>query len=399
LADQIELVCTKFSSFFSTAVISAQGKYATDIYSQIRMLRTKSFHVLISTPGRIATILRSKSSGGLDLTHVRSVVLDEVDVLLMDDTFGPQLRTIGSALTGDDDSSNDHDKENKKKQNKDDKQETQFVFVTATLPDSVINSVRSEFENVQLVKGPGLHRVAPTVVERLVDVSVSNNRNIDMYFEIKAKELQLALRQTTCQRTLIFCNTVDSCRKVENLMKRKDRNFRLTHVSSYHNAMSPEARRKSIASFSHGSITPPNNEDDDYKNNKKKGGEEVNYILICTDRAARGVDFDEAPVDHVILFDFPKDPAEYVRRVGRTARAGRSGTTTVFAYGWQLPIARKIMGNNNKLETVSSSFSDNQKDNDEDDEYSALERKRIRSKGKTKRNMIRNNIQDGKTWI
>ena len=62
------------------------------------------------------------------------------------------------------------------------------------------------------------------------------------------------------------------------------------------------------------------------------------------DRAARGVDFESNPVDHVVLFDFPKDPAEYVRRVGRTARAGRAGASTVLAYGWQLPIARKIMG-------------------------------------------------------
>jgi superfamily II DNA/RNA helicase len=67
-------------------------------------------------------------------------------------------------------------------------------------------------------------------------------------------------------------------------------------------------------------------------------------VLVCTDRAARGVDFESNPVDHVILFDFPKDPAEYVRRVGRTARAGRAGASTVLAYGWQLPIARQIMG-------------------------------------------------------
>ncbi len=58
----------------------------------------------------------------------------------------------------------------------------------------------------------------------------------------------------------------------------------------------------------------------------------------------KGVDFGGANVDHVIIFDFPKDPAEYIRRVGRTARAGRTGLCTVFAYGWQLPIARQIMG-------------------------------------------------------
>ena len=48
-------------------------------------------------------------------------------------------------------------------------------------------------------------------------------------------------------------------------------------------------------------------------------------LILSTDRAARGVDFDAAPVDHVVVFDFPKDPAEYIRRVGRSARAGRKG--------------------------------------------------------------------------
>jgi len=111
---------------------------------------------------------------------------------------------------------------------------------------------------------------------------------------------------------------------------------------------------------------------------------------VCTDRAARGVDFEAAPVDHVILFDFPKDPAEYVRRVGRTARAGRAGTSTVFAYGWQLPIARKIMGG--KLESFTIAA-----DDDDDDEYTTKQRKAKRKEGDRK-SLIRGNIADGRLW-
>jgi superfamily II DNA/RNA helicase len=50
--------------------------------------------------------------------------------------------------------------------------------------------------------------------------------------------------------------------------------------------------------------------------------DEVDYILICSDRAARGVDFEEAAVDHVIHFHSPKDPAEYkyVHRVASDVR-------------------------------------------------------------------------------
>ena len=99
----------------------------------------------------------------------------------------------------------------------------------------------------------------------------------------------------------------------------------------------------------------------------------VDHILVCTDRAARGVDFDSAPVDHVVIFDFPKDPAEYVRRVGRTARAGRKGTNTVFAFAWQLPIARKIMGS--KLESFTAAA---EAYGEADEEFSQKQRRKKR---------------------
>lgn len=41
-------------------------------------------------------------------------------------------------------------------------------------------------------------------------------------------------------------------------------------------------------------------------------------------------------VEHVLLYDFPRDPIEYMRRVGRTARAGRKGVVTVLAWGSQV---------------------------------------------------------------
>lgn len=316
LADQTKTVCDRLSQGvpFTTLVVTATGKYSTSIRDQIRLLQRQPVDVLISTPGRLATILRSPGAGGLDLSRLQSIVLDEVDVLLLDETFGPQLRTLGAVAPV---------------------QRTQFVFCTATLPDSVIETVQREFPTVQTIKGPGLHRVALTVKERLIDVSVPSryNRDTELCFDVKARELVKVLRQTRCRRTLVFCNTVESCRQVENLLNRRDRRQKLYRVLAYHNAMTPETRRENLDSFS-------------------RDASPMDFILVCTDRAARGVDFDSSPVDHVVLFDFPQDPAEYVRRVGRTARAGRTGTSTVFAYGWQLPVARSIMGS--KLEYSQS---------------------------------------------
>ena len=78
-------------------------------------------------------------------------------------------------------------------------------------------------------------------------------------------------------------------------------------------------------------------------------------VLVCTDRASRGLDFERAPVDHVVLYDFPQEPSEYVRRVGRTGRAGRSGLATVLVSGRQVGIAKKVIGASiagNRIEPV-----------------------------------------------
>mmetsp|Transcript_14877 Transcript_14877/g.21291 ORF Transcript_14877/g.21291 Transcript_14877/m.21291 type:complete len:731 (-) Transcript_14877:51-2243(-) len=335
--------------------------FATNIRDQIRMLQQNQMDVLVSTPGRIATILRSKRSGNLDLTNLQAIVLDEVDVLLIDDTFGPQLRTIGAAMPV---------------------QNTQFVFVTATLPDSISSTLKQDFPNLKSIMGPGLHRVALTLKEHLVDVSVPtgiSNRDSQACFKIKLDQLLRSLRFNPYSRTLVFCNTVEICRKVENKLKRNDRKERRVWVGAYHNAMTPEARLANLGTFS-------------------RGNNNMRHILVCTDRAARGVDFDSSPVDHVVIFDFPKDPAEYVRRVGRTARAGRTGTSTVFAYGWQLPIARKIMGKKLESYTVAMASS-NHGDGSEfdDEEFTAKQRKDKRARGQ-KEQMIKGNIEKGNLW-
>lgn len=57
--------------------------------------------------------------------------------------------------------------------------------------------------------------------------------------------------------------------------------------------------------------------------------------------------------EHVIMFDFPRDPSEYVRRAGRTARgAGGRGTVSVLVLGRQVPLARDIMSGNEKGQPI-----------------------------------------------
>ena len=95
-----------------------------------------------------------------------------------------------------------------------------FIFVSATLPDIVKDCIKEEFgKYIHVTQGPGIHRVALTVTEYMVDVSVSDVQKDCMCFEIKAKESQLTLHQTTCECKLIFCNTVKSCISTPQFIK------------------------------------------------------------------------------------------------------------------------------------------------------------------------------------
>jgi superfamily II DNA/RNA helicase len=138
--------------------------------------------------------------------------------------------------------------------------------------------------------------MASTIKEHVVDVSISsaNNRNEDMCFEMKARQLLNALRQHRCERTFVFCNTVESCRAVGNLLKRADRKGQLRHVGAYRNAMNPKACNRNLDMFAHGKAKFNENYNPKQGSNSSSGRQrrqqqqyqdtvDVNQILVCTD--------------------------------------------------------------------------------------------------------------------
>jgi len=270
----------------------------SDLDAERKKLRLGT-DVLVATPGRLLQLVERKE---IDLSELNVMVLDEADVLLMDESF--PLQPIGQACSP----------------------STQFVFTTATLPELVTEQIKTEFPEVMLLSGPGLHRIAPNVQEFLVDCSGPREqaRSRDQVDENKRAALLKALDRAEAQRTVVFCNTIDQCRRVENILQRDDRRDKMRSVHSYHGAVDAATRDANLIEFSRPLLTKP-------------------AILISTDRASRGMDFNKAHVDHVILFDFPAEPSEYLRRVGRTGRAGREGMATILAYGRQVAVAKTVM--------------------------------------------------------
>jgi len=144
--------------------------------------------------------------------------------------------------------------------------------------------------------------------------------------------------------TLIFCNTVSSCRAVQHGLTESG-----LDSLSYHGEMNSAARAENLKLFRQAGKAVNNDEDeddffdqddgdeddwgfleddyDDFGNeiSDKKASTQVENlrkkiprVMVCTDVAARGLDVPE--VDHVVMFDFPLNPIDYLHRAGRTAR-------------------------------------------------------------------------------
>jgi hypothetical protein len=278
--------------------------------------------VLVSTPGRLLALLKSKE---LDLSQLAVMVLDEADVLLMDETF--PLQPIGlacgapapapaaplaltseplppglpasasaslphrskSVANGAGNVSNstrssgtgtgaEARSESAPTVSAASKREqmTQFIFVTATLPEIVVRQIHAEFPDALSLCGPGLHRVAPNLQEALVDcsgpsaqqrtsVQVQANKHHalllalgavprfspvasvgsndggddavrtrggssrdkaavrrDRLCEQQQQQQQQHQHQHKIERSIVFCNTIEQCRRVENYLLRAD---------------------------------------------------------------------------------------------------------------------------------------------------------------------------------
>ncbi|CAM9184314.1 unnamed protein product [Scytosiphon promiscuus] len=302
LAQQVHGVAQRLSGTVPFRSCCFTGGPGRTFKTQAKLLE-EGVDVLVATPGRVATLLEAEV---LNLEDCRAVILDEVDVLFMDETF--KLAPIGTCAPED----------------------TQFVFVTATLPQSVSDMLKEEFPGTKFLLGPGLHRVAPGVEEVLIDCSgpPGEARNEETGLVRKRDALLSQLERRMALRTLVFCNTIQGCRQVENMLSRASRSGQFETLV-YHSAIDPKKAASNMQQFMRSNALSP-------------------MVMVCTDRSSRGMDFDRAEVEHVLLYDFPRDPIEYMRRVGRTARAGRKGVVTVLAWGRQVPLVREIMAGNKR---------------------------------------------------
>jgi superfamily II DNA/RNA helicase len=204
----------------------------------------------------------------LRLDRVRICVLDEADRML-DMGFLPDVTRILEML----------------------RPERQTMLFSATL-DGEVGRLAARF-----IEDPVRHEVAgedgPLVTE-------ADHRFVAVDQHGKSRAL---VRELAADRglTLVFVRTKRGADRLAKNLKAEG-----FHVGALHGGMAQGARERALGRFAAG----------------------ANDVLVATDVAARGLDLEH--ITHVINFDPPADEKDYLHRVGRTARAGRTGTGITF---------------------------------------------------------------------
>jgi len=200
----------------------------------------------------------------VNLDYIETLVLDEAD-LMLDMGFIDDVNKIERLCT----------------------KEKQTLLFSATIPYKVEQLAETILDN-------------PYRIEVSQNSSTSKNVNQALYYVPKPKKIELCLhllRNSINGKIIIFRRTKYGVDKLEQTLLKN--NYK---VDSLHGDKSQILRQEALKNF---------------KKNKVD-------ILIATDVAARGIDVDD--VDAVVNFDMPNVPETYVHRIGRTARAGNTGT-------------------------------------------------------------------------
>ena len=221
--------------------------------------------VLIATPGRL---LDHFERGGLLMTGVQFMVVDEADRML-DMGFIPDIERIFKMTPP----------------------KKQTLFFSATMPPEITRLTKQFLRDPVRIEASRPATTNENITQLLVKVPSSDP---------KAKRLALRalIEKAHIETGIVFCN-----RKTEVDVVAKSLKSHGFDAAAIHGDLDQSQRMKTLAAFRDGSLK----------------------ILVASDVAARGLDI--PAVSHVFNYDVPHHADDYVHRIGRTGRAGRSGIT------------------------------------------------------------------------
>uniref|UniRef100_A0ACD5W4K6 Uncharacterized protein n=1 Tax=Avena sativa TaxID=4498 RepID=A0ACD5W4K6_AVESA len=273
LSMQIHEEAKKFSYQTGVKVVVAYG--GAPITQQLRDLE-RGVDILVATPGRLVDLLERAR---VSLQSIRYLALDEADRML-DMGFEPQVRRIVEQM------------------DMPPRGVRQTLLFSATFPGEIQRMASDFLENYIFLAVGRVGSSTELIAQRVEFVQEADKRSHLM-------DLLHAQRDSADQAkqalTLVFVETKRGADSLENWLCTNG-----FPATSIHGDRNQQEREYALRSFKSGQ-TP---------------------ILVATDVAARGLDIPH--VAHVVNFDLPNDIDDYVHRIGRTGRAGKSGLATAF---------------------------------------------------------------------
>jgi ATP-dependent RNA helicase DBP3 len=284
LAMQSDQVLQEFGAVVGITSLVVYGGIPK--HTQTSALSKQNVDCIVATPGRLKDLI---NEGSCDLSGICHLVLDEADRML-DMGFEEDVRYIISQCTP--------------------KEKRQTAMFSATWP-AAIQNIAIEYMKNPIRVYVGFESIVGSNGDSSIDDSLSANRRVKQTVEViedrqrdvrlrqLLKELQAGARKN--DRILIFALYKKEAERLEFSLKRDGYD-----VCSIHGNKNQVARTEALENFKSGKCP----------------------LLVATDVAARGLDIPN--VEAVINFTFPLTIEDYVHRIGRTGRAGKTGESYTF---------------------------------------------------------------------
>ncbi len=254
-------------------------------YDKQRRIFDEPVDIVVATPGRLIDFVQQNV---ISLQDVQTLVIDEADRML-DMGFIPDVRRIVYKTPP---------KENR-----------QTLLFSATLDDEVMRLAADWMVDPGKIEIEPDHTATELVDQRVY--LVTDKEKFPLLYNILKKEV-------SSSSALIFTNRRDQAERLADTLYRYGLDCEMLS-----GAVAQNKRQRIIA---------------DFKSGRCK-------LVVATDVAGRGIHVDD--ITHVVNFNIPERPDDYVHRIGRTGRAGKKGISVTFACereSFELPAIEELLG-------------------------------------------------------